>query len=58
MKEQSILIESTCGQHGYRRHKTKLVMASNQDSTLFSDGDLQNAMPLSHITFGESIGWL
>ena len=41
MKKQSIRI---CGQHGYRRHKARVLLAHNQGSTLFVDGDTPNAI--------------
>ena len=41
MKKQSIRI---CGQHGYRRHKARVLLARNQGSTLFADGDTLNAI--------------
>ena len=43
MKKQSTCIY-ICGQHGYRRHKVKVLLARNQDSTLFADGDTLNAI--------------
>ena len=35
---------SICGQHGYRRHKARVLLARNQGSTLFADGDTPNAI--------------
>ena len=35
---------SICGQHGYRRHKAKVLLTRNQGSTLFADGDTPNAI--------------
>ena len=35
---------SICGQHGYRRHKVRVLLTRNQDSTLFADGDKPNAI--------------
>ena len=35
---------SICGQHGYRRHKTRVLLACNQGSTLFANGDMPNAI--------------
>ena len=35
---------SICGQHGYRGHKAKVLLARNQGSTLFADGDTPNAI--------------
>ena len=32
------------GQHGYRRHKARVLLARNQGSTLFADGDTPNAI--------------
>ena len=33
-----------CGQHGYRRHKAWVLLARNQGSTLFADGDTRNTI--------------
>ena len=33
-----------CGQHGYRRHKVKVLLTRNKGSTLFADGDTSNAI--------------
>ena len=35
---------SICGQHGYRRHKVRVLLACNKGSKLFADGDIPNAM--------------
>ena len=35
---------SICGQHDYRRHKVRVLLARNQGSTLFADGDTPNAI--------------
>ena len=35
---------SICRQHGYRRHKVRVLLARNQGSTLFADGDTPNAI--------------
>ena len=35
---------SICGQHGYRRHKARVLLACNQGSTLFADGDTPNTI--------------
>ena len=35
---------SICGQHSYRRHKTRVLLTRNQGSTLFADGDIPNAI--------------
>ena len=35
---------SICGQHGYRRHNTRVLLARNKGSTLFVDGDTPNAI--------------
>ena len=35
---------SICGQHGYRRHKVRVLLTRNQGSTLFADGDTPNAI--------------
>ena len=34
---------SICRQHGYRRHKVRVLLTRNKDSTLFADGDIPNA---------------
>ena len=33
-----------CGQHGYRRHKVRVLVTRNQGNTLFADGDTPNAI--------------
>ena len=33
-----------CGQHGYRRHKVRVLLARNRGSALFADGDTLNAI--------------
>ena len=35
---------SICRQHGYRRHKVRVLLTLNKDSTLFADGDIPNAI--------------
>ena len=35
---------SICGQHGYRRHKARVLLARNQGSTLFADEDTPNTI--------------
>ena len=35
---------SICGQHGYRRHQVRVLLARYQGSTLFAVGDTQNAI--------------
>ena len=35
---------SICGQHGYRRHKARVMLTRNKGSTLFPDGDTSNAI--------------
>ena len=35
---------SICGIHGYRRHKARVLLARNESSTLFADGDTPNAI--------------
>ena len=35
---------SICGQHGYRRHQVRVLLARYQCSTLFADGDTPNAI--------------
>ena len=35
---------SICGQHGYRRHKVRVLLTRNQGSTLFADGDMPKAI--------------
>ena len=37
---------SIYGQHGYRRHKIWLLLARNEGSTLFTEGDTPNAIVL------------
>ena len=45
-----------CGQHGYRRHKARVLLTRNQGSTLFAM-EIQR-MSLLRITSGESISLL
>ena len=40
---------SICGQHGYRRRKTRVLLTRNQSSTLFSDGDTKNVIVMYNI---------
>ena len=35
---------SICGQHGYRRHQVRILLARYQCSTLFADGDTPNTI--------------
>ena len=35
---------SICRQHGYRRHKVRVLLTDNKGSTLFADGDTPNAI--------------
>ena len=35
---------SICRQHGYRRHKVRVLLTGNKGSTLFADGDTPNAI--------------
>ena len=35
---------SICGQHGYRRHKARVLLTRNKGSTLFADGDTAYAI--------------
>ena len=35
---------SICRQHGYRRHKVRVLLTHNKGSTLFADGDTLNAI--------------
>ena len=35
---------SICWQHGYRRHKVRVLLTRNKGSTLFADGDTPNAI--------------
>ena len=37
--EAKYLYISICGQHGYRRHKARVLLTRNKGSTLFADGD-------------------
>ena len=43
-KEEEYPYISICGQHGYRRHKVRVLLTRNQGSTLFADGDTPNAI--------------
>ena len=43
-EEGEYLYISICGQHGYRRHEARVLVAHNQSSTLFADGDTLNAI--------------
>ena len=42
--EAEYLYISICEQHGYRRHKVRVLLTSNKGSTLFADGDTPNAI--------------
>ena len=42
-EEEEYLYISICGQHGYRRHKVRVLLTRNQGCTLFADGDTPNA---------------
>ena len=42
---------SICKQHDFRGHKTRALLAQNQGSTLFEEGDAPNAI----VTYSESI---
>ena len=42
--EEEYLYISICGQHGYRRHKARVLLALNEGRTLFADGDTTNAI--------------
>ena len=35
---------SICGQHGFRRHKVRVLLTRNQGSIPFADGDTPNAI--------------
>ena len=35
---------SICGQHGYRRHRARVLLTHSKGSTLFADGDTPNAI--------------
>ena len=35
---------SICGQHGYSRHKARVLLARNQGSTLYTEGDTLNVI--------------
>ena len=35
---------SIWGQHGYRRHKARVLLTASQGNTLFADGDTPNAI--------------
>ena len=43
-EEEEYLYISICGQHGYRRHKVRVLLTRNKGSTLFVDGDIPNAI--------------
>ena len=40
--EERYLYISICGQHGYRRHKVRVLLTRNKGSTLLEDGDTPN----------------
>ena len=40
--EEGYLYISICGQHGYRRHKVRVLLTRNKGSTLLEDGDTPN----------------
>ena len=40
---------SIYGEHGYRRHKFRVLLARNEGSTLFTEGDKPNAIVLLNI---------
>ena len=42
--EAEYLYISICGQHGYRRHKVRVLLTRNKGSTLFADEDTPNAI--------------
>ena len=42
--EAEYLYISICGQHGYRRHKVRVLLTRNKGSTLFADGDTAYAI--------------
>ena len=42
--EAEYLYISICEQHGYRRHKVRVLLTRNKGSTLFADGDTPNAI--------------
>ena len=58
MKKQSIGIYLYADNMviGYKRHKARVLLARNQGSALFVDGDTPNAIVT--YTSDESIGWL
>ena len=43
-KEEEYPYITICGQHGYRRHKARVLLVRNPGSTLFPDGDTLNAI--------------
>ena len=43
-EEEEYSYISICGKHGYKRHKVRVLLARNQCSTLFADGDTPNAI--------------
>ena len=40
---------SICGEHGYRRHKVRVLLTRNKGSTLFVDGDTPNTIVIYNI---------
>ena len=42
--EVGYLYISTCGQHGYRRHKVRVFLTRNKGSRLFANEDIPNAI--------------
>ena len=47
-EEEEYTYISICGQHGYRRHKARVLLIRNRGSTLFADGDAPNPI----VTYG------
>ena len=43
-KEEEYPYISICGQHGYKRHKVRVLLTRDQGSTLLADGDTPNAI--------------
>ena len=44
IEEEEYPYVSICRQHGYRKLKARVLLARNNGSTIFSDGDTPNAV--------------
>ena len=47
--------KSICRQYGYRRHKIRVLLARNKDSTLFTEGDKPNSIVLYNFWRGHRL---